>query len=180
MKIGNLEDLFVHELKDIYSAENQLSKALPKMAENASAPDLRSAFEQHLEVTQQHIQRLENIFDQFGVSPKGAKCAGMHAIIKEGEDLIGDDADPAVLDAGLIAGAQKAEHYEMAVYGTARTYAQILGHHEAARLLELTLEEEKQADHMLTEIAKSHVNFEAREEGQFGRSDESDRDDSFM
>jgi ferritin-like metal-binding protein YciE len=159
----SLHDLYVNELRDLYSAENQLVKALPKMAKAASSPELRAAFEEHLEVTQGQVERLETIFDELGVKPKGKKCVAMEGLIEEGKELLEEDAPEAVLDAGLIVAAQKVEHYEMAGYGSVRTFANLLGYEEAARLLQETLDEEGEADKKLTELAETIINVEAEE-----------------
>jgi len=158
--IGTLDELFVDELRDLYDAEKQLTKALPKMAKAASSEELRAAFEEHLEQTEGQVQRLEQIFEALGQKATGKKCAAMAGLVKEGEELA-DDAQAAVRDAGLIAAAQKVEHYEIAGYGSARTHAQLLGNDEAVQLLEETLEEEKETDQKLTELAESSVNEEA-------------------
>ena len=163
MKLTTLEDLWVHELRDLYSAENQLIKALPKMAKAASSDELREAFESHLEETKEHSRRLEQIFEEIGVSSRGKKCKGMEGLIEEGKEILDEDAEDTVKDAAIIAAAQRVEHYEMAGYGCARTYAQILGHQEAAELLQQTLDEEGAADKKLTEIAESSINVEAAE-----------------
>lgn len=156
----NLEELFIHELKDLYSAENQLIEALPKMAKAASTPELKQGFEMHLKQTQEHAQRIEQIFEDFGRKPGGVKCKGMEGLIKEGEEAIKEDADAAVKDAALIAAAQRVEHYEIAGYGTARTFARHLGNDKAAQLLERTLQEEGETDKKLTQLAESgpHIN----------------------
>jgi len=161
MKLEDLQDLFVEELKDLYSAENQLIKALPKMAKAASHEELRGAFEEHLEQTRTHVERLEKIFDRLGASPKGKKCKAMEGLIAEGKELLAEDAEPEVMDAGLISSAQRVEHYEIAGYGCVRTYAQLLGNDEAARLLQQTLDEEGQTDKKLTALAESAINLEA-------------------
>jgi ferritin-like metal-binding protein YciE len=161
MKMMSLQDLFVSELKDLYSAENQLVKALPKMAKAAGTEDLKRAFEEHLEQTKGHVERLEQIFDKLDVSTKGKKCKAMEGLIEEGKDMIDEDAEADVKDAGLIAAAQKVEHYEIAGYGSARTFARMLGNEEAANLLQQTLNEEAEADKKLTAIAESHVNAAA-------------------
>lgn len=155
-----LQDLFIHELKDLYSAEQQLIEALPKMAEAASTPELRQAFETHLELTREHAGRIEQIFEGFDNKPGGVKCKGMEGLIKEGDEAIKEDAPAAVKDAALIAAAQRVEHYEIAGYGTARTFAEHLGDNNAARLLQQTLDEEGQADKLLTRLAESgaHIN----------------------
>jgi ferritin-like metal-binding protein YciE len=161
MEMESLQDLYVEELKDIYNAENQLIKALPKMAKAASSEELKSAFTTHLEETREHAQRLEQIFEKLGASPKGKKCKGMEGLLEEGKEMMGEDAEPEVMDAGLIAAAQRVEHYEMAVYGTVRAYAKLLGDDEAARLLQQTLEEEGATDKKLSDIAESQINVEA-------------------
>jgi ferritin-like metal-binding protein YciE len=164
MKMQTLRDLLVDELKDLYSAENQIIKALPKMAKAASSDELRSAFEEHLEQTHQHSERLERICELLDVTPKGKKCVGLEGIIEEGKDLMSQNVEPAVLDAGLIAGAQKVEHYEMAGYGCARTWARQLGIEEAAQLLEATLDEEKATDQKLNQLAEHAINQQADQE----------------
>jgi len=162
MELASLQELFVNELKDLYSAENLIIKALPKMAKAASSEELRSAFEEHLEQTRGHVQRLEQIFERLDESPKGKKCKGMEGLIEEGKELLEEDASPEVLDAGLICAAQKVEHYEMAGYGCVRTFAQLLGDDEAANLLQQTLNEEGETDKKLTQLAE-HINVEASE-----------------
>lgn len=163
MSIANLEDLFLHELKDILNAERQLVDALPKLANKATNEKLQAAFEEHLSVTEKHVDRLERIFGILGQTARGKKCKGMEGLIKEGSELIKEeDAGPAV-DAALIAAAQKVEHYEIAAYGTLATYAKMLGMDDAVELLAATLAEEKQTDEALTELAES-INFEAQVE----------------
>ncbi|TWU25127.1 hypothetical protein Pla52o_14250 [Novipirellula galeiformis] len=159
MKLNSLEKLYVHELKDLYSAENQLLDALPKMRDAAHNADLKAAFANHLEETKTHVARLETLFADLDFEPGGHKCAAMEGLIKEGEDMIQEDIEPEVLDAGLIAAAQRVEHYEMAGYGTARTHAEKLGHQEAADLLQLTLNEEGLADQTLSRLAERKINF---------------------
>jgi ferritin-like metal-binding protein YciE len=161
MKVKSLRELYIEELKDIYDAEKELVKALPKMAKAAGSPKLQSAFESHLEQTRGHVQRLEQIFEGLGETAKTKKCVGMRGIIEEGEDVVDQDGETSVRDAGLIAGGQRAEHYEMAIYGSRRTWAGQLGDNRAVRLLQETLEEEKEADRKLTEIAESSVNTAA-------------------
>lgn len=161
MAIESLHDLYIEELKDLYSAEKQILKALPKMAKKASHEELRNAFQEHLAVTKEQVTRLETIFDELERSPRGKKCVGMEGLIEEGEEMMGEDADPDVLDAALIAAAQRVEHYEIAAYGTARTFAEQLGLTEHARLLQQTLDEEGETDKRLTQIATSRVNREA-------------------
>ena len=166
MKMKSLQDLLVDQLKDLYSAENQLVKALPKMAKAASNPDLKAGFEEHLEQTRGQVTRIEQICEQLEVTPKGKKCVAMEGLVEEGKELLAGDAEPGVRDAGLIAAAQKVEHYEIAGYGSARTWAEQLGLDEAVRLLQETLNEEKATDEKLTRLALEAVNEEAEEEGQ--------------
>lgn len=161
-KMQTLEDLYMDMLKDLYSAEKQLVKALPKMAKNAQSSDLRNAFQEHLKQTEGHVERIERIFSELGGSPRGKKCVGMEGLVEEGNELLQQNIDPDVLDAGLIAAAQKVEHYEIASYGTVRTWAERLGHNNAAQLLQQTLDEEGDANKKLTQIAESHVNMEAQ------------------
>ena len=146
MELNTLKDLYIHELKDLFSAERQLLKALPKMAKTASNKELASGFQEHLEQTKGHAQRLEQILSSYKAITHGAKCKGMEGIVAKGAELIEEEADEEVKDAGLIAAAQRVEHYEMAGYGTARTYGELLGDREGAKLLQTTLEEEKQTD----------------------------------
>src|SRR5687768_16682961 len=161
MEMNSLQDLFIHDLKDLYSAETQLTKALPKMAKAASDPNLKEAFQTHLAETEQHVARLEQLLEELDESPKGKKCKAMEGLIEEGKEIMEEDAEPEVLDAGLIGAAQKVEHYEIAGYGTARTYAEMLGNDAAARLLQQTLDEEGKTDKLLTELAVSCINVEA-------------------
>ena len=161
MKLESLRDLYLEQLKDLYSAETQLVDALPKMAEAAVSPELKTAFREHLSQTRQHVERLERIFRGMNEKPKGETCEGMKGLIKEGEEMIKMKGEPEVIDAGLIAAAQRVEHYEIAGYGTVRTYAELLGDQEAVRLLERTLQEEEETDEKLTAIATSGVNEEA-------------------
>ena len=161
MKLESLKDLYLEQLKDLYSAETQLVDALPKMADAASSPELKNAFREHLNQTRQHVDRLEQVFRKLNESPKGETCEGMKGLIKEGQEMTKMKGEPEVIDAGLIAAAQRVEHYEMAGYGTVRTYAELLGDQEAVRLLERTLQEEEETDERLTEIAESHINQEA-------------------
>jgi len=163
MKLESLNDLFIKELKDLYSAENQLVKALPKMAKAAASDELRTAIEEHLEQTKEHVERLEEIFDKMQASHRGAKCKAMEGLIEEGKETIKEEGDDAVKDAAIICAAQRVEHYEIAGYGCARTFARMLGDEEAANLLQQTLEEEAQADKKLTEIAESSINMLAVE-----------------
>ncbi len=168
MQLNNLKDLYIHELHDLYSAENQIADALPKMAEAAKNHRLKNAFNRHLELTRQQRSRLEQIFSQLGEKPESSKCEGIAGIIKEGESLIKKeksffrgDVDDDVLDAALIAAAQRVEHYEISAYGTARTYADRLGFQDQAALLQHTLKEESETDRELTQLAESHINIEA-------------------
>lgn len=161
MKLESLKDLYLEQLKDLYSAETQLVDALPKMAERASSPDLKQGFQEHLRQTQEHVRRLEQIFQDIGETPKGHTCEGMKGLIREGEEMIKMQGDAKVIDAGLIAAAQRVEHYEIAGYGTVRTYAEMLGKQQHASLLERTLQEEEMTDEKLTQLAESHVNEEA-------------------
>lgn len=161
MQMETLQDLYVEELKDLYSAENQIIKALPKMIKAACSPQLKQSFEMHLEQTREHASRLEQIFDKLGESPRGKKCKGMQGLIEEGKELIEEDPQEDVLDAGLIAAAQRVEHYEIAGYGCARTYAKLLGDDQAARVLQQTLDEEGATDKKLTRLAESSINVEA-------------------
>jgi ferritin-like metal-binding protein YciE len=161
MKISSLRDLYVDVLKDAYSAENQIVKALPRIAKAVVSPELKNVLEQHLEETRNHVDRLEQIFDKLGVSPKGKRCKGMEGIIEEGAEFLEADGDDSALDAGFIAAAQKVEHYEMATYGCARTYAEMLGDTRAAELLQETLDEEMAADQKLTDVAERVINPDA-------------------
>ncbi len=161
-KMQTLEDMYMDLLKDLYSAEKQLVKALPKLAKSANTSDLQDAFQEHLKQTEGHVDRIERIFSDMGGSPRGKKCVGMEGLVEEGSEIMKEDAEPQVRDAGLIAAAQKVEHYEIASYGTARTWANRLGYHDAAQLLQQTLDEESMANEKLTHIAESHVNVEAQ------------------
>lgn len=162
MKMNSLEQLFVDTLKDLYDAEHQIIEALPKMSKAANSQDLKKGLQEHLQMTKEQAKRLEQVFSEINEEPKRKKCVGMEGLIKEGEkhmEELKDDKD--ALDAGLIASAQKVEHYEIAGYGTAKTYAQMLGHDKAARLLDKTLSEEYRTDESLTKMAESHINIEA-------------------
>lgn len=158
---NGLQELFLDELKDLYHAEHQVLKALPKMAKAASAPDLRKAFQTHLRQTETQIERLERIFKLMDMEPRSKRCKGMEGIIEEGKEALEEDFVPAVMDAALVASSQRVEHYEMAGYGTLRTFAEMLGHTEAAKLLQETLQEEEDTDKLLTVLAKSHINQQA-------------------
>jgi len=161
MKLENLEQLFLQELRDLYDAEDQITEALPKMIEAAHFDQLKSALQGHLDVTRTQISRLDQIFDKLGEDPSGQTCKGMKGVIKEGEEIVSQGGEAATVDAGIISAAQRVEHYEMAGYGTVRTYAELLGQQGIAALLQQTLDEEKEADEKLTEIARS-VNLEAK------------------
>jgi ferritin-like metal-binding protein YciE len=161
MKMESLQDLYISELSDLYSAERQIVKALPKMIDKTESAELRQALEDHLEETKGHVERLEQVFEMHGEGPKRQKCKGMEGVLAEGAEMVGRDAAPAVRDAAIVSAAQRVEHYEMAAYGTVRTYAEQLGHSRAAAVLQETLEEEKAADEKLTAIATRRVNVEA-------------------
>jgi ferritin-like metal-binding protein YciE len=163
MSSNGLKKLYVDELKDLYSAENQMVKALPKLAKAATSDDLRAGFEEHLEQTKEHVQRLEQIFSSLDESPKGKKCAGMQGLVAEGGEVMKEDFEGAVMDAALIGAAQRVEHYEIAAYGTVLEFAELLGESEHASLLKQTLKEEKATDEKLTELAKE-INPQANEE----------------
>ena len=158
MALNSMQDLFVSQLKDVYSAETQLTKALPKMAKAASHPALAAAFEEHLEETRGQIDRLDEIFEMLDEKPRGKTCKAMQGLIEEGKETMDEDGEDAVIDAALIADAQRVEHYEISAYGTLKTLAALLGHDDAVALLEETLEEEKACDEKLTAIAESEVN----------------------
>jgi len=160
MMLEDLMDLFVEELKDIYSAETQMVKALPKMVKAATSKDLKLAFSLHLQETEGHVKRLEQVFKMLEESPKGKTCEGMKGLLKEGDEIMKEDAEPEVRDAGLISAAQRVEHYEMAGYGTVRTYAEILRRDDLARILQETLQEEKSTDSKLTNLAQQ-INVQA-------------------
>ncbi len=161
MKLNNLQDLLVHELKDIYNAEHQITKALPKMMDACSSDKLKKAFQTHLQETEQQIERLEQVFQMMGEQAKGEKCKAMEGIIKEAESMMSEKADKSVMDAALIASAQRVEHYEIAAYGTVCTYAKQLGMNDVLDQLLMTLEEEKKTDNLLTQIAEQSVNIRA-------------------
>jgi ferritin-like metal-binding protein YciE len=161
MELETLKDLYIHELKDLYSAENQLLKALPKMAKAASNGELAKGFTDHLRQTEEHAARLETLLAGYDQSTRGSKCKGMEGLIEEGNEIIKEDAEDEARDAGLIAAAQRVEHYEIAGYGCARTYAELLGDSEGAKMLQTTLDEEVATDQKLTELATSTINIEA-------------------
>jgi ferritin-like metal-binding protein YciE len=158
MAFKTLQDLFVGELKDVYSAEKQILEALPKMAKTAGSPDLRRAFENHLKQTEGQVARLDRIFKQLGASSGRKKCKGMEGLLAEGADMMDEEGEPTVIDAGLISAAQRVEHYEIAAYGCLQTYATLLGQSQAATLLEETLREEEEADRLLSELAEGGLN----------------------
>jgi ferritin-like metal-binding protein YciE len=163
VELETLKDLYIDELKDLWSAEKQLVQALPRMAKAATDPRLAKAFTNHLRQTERQVARLERIFKDLGESPRGKKCVGMEGLIEEAKELIKEKPEPQVLDAGLISKAQHVEHYEMAGYGTVRTYAQVLGEERQAQLLQETLDEEGAADKLLTQLAENSINVEAAE-----------------
>jgi len=156
-----MEELFIDEIRDLYDAETQLTKALPKMSKAATSDELRDAFDEHLGQTENQVERLKRIFELVGEKATGKKCAAMAGLIKEGDELVSDSDETAVRDAGLIAAAQKVEHYEISGYGSARTHAELLGNDEAVRLLGETLQEEKETDEKLTQLAHGFINAEA-------------------
>jgi len=161
MKLENLQQLFLKELRDLYDAENQITEALPKLINASRNAELKSALQEHLQVTREQINRLDRIFRMLNEKPTGETCKGMKGVIKEGDEIVSAGGDASTVDAGIISAAQRVEHYEMAGYGTVRTYAQLLGQNEMARLLQQTLSEEEEADRKLTQIASS-VNVEAK------------------
>jgi ferritin-like metal-binding protein YciE len=161
MQLHDLQDLYVDQLRDLYSAENQLVKALPKMVKAASNEQLSESFEQHLEQTRGHVDRLKQVFDKLGKKPTGKVCKAMQGLIEEAKETMEEDADPEVMDAGLIAAAQRVEHYEIAGYGTVRSFAKLLGDTAAARLLQQTLDEEGETDKKLSRLAETTINVEA-------------------
>jgi len=162
VKINSLRDLYIEQLHDLYDAENQLIRALPKMAKESSAEELKQGIEEHLEQTRGHVERLEEIFERIGEDPKGEKCKAMEGLVKEGSAILSEDMEEDTKDAAIIAAAQRVEHYEIAGYGTAKTYARLLGEDEDAELLEQTLQEEKETDQKLTELADD-INVQAAE-----------------
>src|SRR3954468_8199236 len=162
MELDTLRDLYIHELKDLYSAEKQIIRALPKMVKAASNKQLASAFSQHLTQTKRQAERLEQLLESLDESTRGPKCAGMEGVLKEGDEMIMEDATDEVRDAGLIAAAQRVEHYEIAGYGCARTYAEELGDKKGAKILDTTIKEEGETDKKLMKIAKSLINLKAK------------------
>jgi ferritin-like metal-binding protein YciE len=161
MKLDTLQKLYTDELRDLYNAENQLMKALPKMAKAASSEELKDAFEKHLEQTKGHVERLEQVFEELGEKPKGKTCRAMKGLIEEGSEILKEDGEDSVIDAGIIVAAQKVEHYEIAGYGSVRTFAHLLGQNKAAELLQTTLDEEAETNQLLNRLAESIVNPEA-------------------
>ena len=161
MKLDTLKTLYIDELRDLYNAENQLLKALPKMAKGASSEDLKDAFEKHLEQTRSHVERLEEVFQEIGETPKGKTCKAMKGLIEEGSEILKEDGEESVIDAGIIVAAQKVEHYESASYGSVRTFAQLLGKDRSAELLQTTLDEESETNETLNQLAEEIVNPEA-------------------
>src|SRR5438105_8879622 len=161
MKLDSLKILYVNELRDLYNAENQLVKALPKMAKAASSEELKDAFEKHLEQTKTHVERLEEVFEELGQKPKGKTCKAMKGLIEEGSEILHEDGEESVIDAGIIVAAQKVEHYEIASYGSVRTFAQLLGKDRSAELLQTTLDEESETNETLNQLAEEIVNPEA-------------------
>jgi ferritin-like metal-binding protein YciE len=171
MAENGLRELYLDELKDLYNAENQLIKALPKLAKASTSDELREGFEEHLEQTKGHVERLEQIFEAMDESPKGKKCAGMEGLVKEGSEVMDEDFEGAVMDAALIGAAQRVEHYEIAAYGTVIAFANQLGESEHASLLKETLEEEKETDEKLTSLSEE-INSEATSEGMGSEEEE--------
>jgi ferritin-like metal-binding protein YciE len=161
MKLDTLKTLYTNELRDLYNAEGQLLKAMPKMAKAASSEELKDAFEKHLEQTKSHVERLEEVFEDIGEKPKGKTCRAMKGLIEEGFEILQEDGEESVIDAGIIVAAQKVEHYEIAGYGSVRTFAQLLGKDRSAELLQTTLEEESEANEVLNRLAEDIVNPEA-------------------
>jgi ferritin-like metal-binding protein YciE len=161
MKLNTLQKLYTDELRDLYNAENQLLKALPKMAKAASSEELKEAFEQHLEQTKGHVKRLEQVFEELDEKPKGKTCRAMKGLIEEGSEILEEDGENSVRDAGIIVAAQKVEHYEIAGYGSVRTFAHLLGQNKAAELLQATLDEESETNEVLNRLAESVINPEA-------------------
>jgi ferritin-like metal-binding protein YciE len=165
MSLDSLQKLFLEELKDVYNAEKQILRALPKMAKAAESPQLQQAFTKHLRETEGQVQRLERVFQELGQSARGKTCKGMQGLIEEGKEVLEKQGEGPVIDAALIAAAQRVEHYEIAAYGCLRTYAQLLGLSEAVRLLQQTLEEEEATDKKLTELGESGINEAAAAAG---------------
>jgi ferritin-like metal-binding protein YciE len=158
MSLNSLENLFIEELKDVYNAEKQIIRALPRMAKAADSEELQQAFTKHLKETEGHVQRLEQVFRELGQTARGKKCKGMEGLLEEGKEVLEEDGEPAVIDAALIASAQRVEHYEMAAYGCLRTYASLLGYTKAEQLLQQTLQEEEATDEKLTQLGEGGIN----------------------
>ena len=175
--LDSLEELFKDELKEIFDAEKQLTKALPKLAKKATSTELQTAFEDHLQETEMHVERLEQVFDQLGMAPRARASKAMRNLIAEGSDMIAEAEDDATRDALMIAAAQKVEHYEIAAYGTLRTWANVLGRRDAAGLLDETLDEEKQTDQRLTQIAESSINEAAAAHSREEEEEEEEEED---
>ena len=167
MKLDTLKTLYINELRDLYNAEQQLVKALPKMAKGASSQELKDAFEKHLEQTKTHVERLEEAFEDVGEKPKGKTCKAMKGLIEEGSEILHKEGDESVIDAGIIVAAQKVEHYEIAGYGSVRTFAELLGKNKSAELLQSTLDEESETNETLNQLAEGIVNPEALMEAEF-------------
>lgn len=161
MSLDSLQKLFLEELKDVYNAEKQILRALPRMAKAADSPQLQQAFTKHLKETEGQVQRLERIFKELDQAVRGKKCKGMEGLLEEGKEVLEEDGDPAVIDAALIASAQRVEHYEIAAYGCLRSYAELLGYSQAAQLLQQTLQEEEAADKKLSQLSESGINAAA-------------------
>jgi len=171
MKLDSLQKLYIDELRDLYNAENQLLKALPKMAKGASSEELKNAFEKHLGQTETHVERLEQVFAELDQTPKGKTCRAMKGLIEEGSEILKEDGEKSVLDAGIIVAAQKVEHYEIAGYGSVRTFAKLLGQDKAAELLQTTLDEESETNELLNQLAETGVNPEALMETELALPD---------
>ncbi len=172
MALDSLQSLFLDELKDVYHAEKQLVRALPRLAKAASSPELKNAFTSHLRETEGHVRRLEQVFQALGETPRAKKCDGMAGLIEEGKHILEEDGDENVIDAALIAAGQRVEHYEIAAYGCLRTYAQLLGHDKAQRLLQQTLDEEEAADEKLNALAEGGINQAAVNAGSEDEEEE--------
>ena len=171
--MDSLKTLYVNELRDLYNAENQLVKALPKLAKAASSEELKGAFDKHLEQTKGHVERLEEVFEELGEKPKGKTCQAMKGLIEEGSEILDKDGDESVIDAGIIVAAQKVEHYEIAGYGSVRTFAELLGKNRSAELLQTTLDEESETNELLNNLAQEIVNPEALSEPELAGADSS-------
>jgi ferritin-like metal-binding protein YciE len=171
MKLDTLQKLYTNELRDLYNAEHQLLKALPKMAKAASSEELKNAFEKHLEQTKSHVERLEKVFGELDEKPKGKTCHAMKGLIEEGSEILQQDGEESILDAGIIVAAQKVEHYEIAGYGSVRTFAHLLGQNKAAELLQTTLDEESETNELLNRLAESTINPEAVRETELAIAD---------